>query len=158
MPKEVGKIGTESPTFIEPLAERKDGIQAMFAKQTRKGTTAASPAKSSTRKRSAFPATEKTNVTGGTQPAKKARVEKVNAWEDDSDIEYVDDPPKRGRADDSNDSKVAAAAASLFVSQSVPNRSPLLPKEQARNQVETHPTRQVRFYTKQPLSCILGPY
>lgn len=33
VPKEVGKIGTESSTFIEPLAQRRDGIQAMFAKQ-----------------------------------------------------------------------------------------------------------------------------
>ncbi|KAG2005966.1 hypothetical protein CC2G_002331 [Coprinopsis cinerea AmutBmut pab1-1] len=33
VPKEVGKIGTESPRFIEPVATRKDGIQAMFAKQ-----------------------------------------------------------------------------------------------------------------------------
>ncbi|KAF6750897.1 hypothetical protein DFP72DRAFT_909583 [Ephemerocybe angulata] len=33
VPKEVGKIGTESPTFVEPVANRKDGIQAMFAKQ-----------------------------------------------------------------------------------------------------------------------------
>ena len=93
VPKEVGKVGNESPTFVQPIAHRKDGIQAMFAKQTQKGTTAASPAKSSTRKlkRSASPATEMTDVTGGAQPAKKARVEKVNAWDDDSDIEYVDD-------------------------------------------------------------------
>ncbi|TEB30459.1 DUF159-domain-containing protein [Coprinellus micaceus] len=33
VPKEVGKIGNESPSFIEPVASRKDGIQAMFAKQ-----------------------------------------------------------------------------------------------------------------------------
>ncbi|KAJ7691117.1 hypothetical protein B0H17DRAFT_1011162 [Mycena rosella] len=33
VPKEVGKVGTESPTYIEPVANRKDGIQAMFAKQ-----------------------------------------------------------------------------------------------------------------------------
>ncbi|KAG6820538.1 hypothetical protein H0H93_015709 [Arthromyces matolae] len=36
VPKEVGKVGTESPAFIEPLASRKDGIQAMFAKQIAK--------------------------------------------------------------------------------------------------------------------------
>ncbi|KAL0952319.1 hypothetical protein HGRIS_006602 [Hohenbuehelia grisea] len=34
VPKEVGKVGTESPSFIEPIATRKDGIQAMFTKQT----------------------------------------------------------------------------------------------------------------------------
>ncbi|KAJ7216202.1 hypothetical protein B0H12DRAFT_992514, partial [Mycena haematopus] len=33
VPKEVGKVGTESSTFIEPVANRKDGIQAMFTKQ-----------------------------------------------------------------------------------------------------------------------------
>ncbi|KAF9260441.1 DUF159-domain-containing protein [Marasmius fiardii PR-910] len=33
VPKEVGKVGTESPKFIEPVSKRKDGIEAMFAKQ-----------------------------------------------------------------------------------------------------------------------------
>ncbi|KAF8235058.1 DUF159-domain-containing protein [Tricholoma matsutake] len=33
VPKEVGKVGTESSTFIEPISNRKDGIQAMFSKQ-----------------------------------------------------------------------------------------------------------------------------
>jgi len=33
VPKEVGKVGTDSPKFIEPVAERKDGIAAMFQKQ-----------------------------------------------------------------------------------------------------------------------------
>ncbi|TFK20438.1 DUF159-domain-containing protein [Coprinopsis marcescibilis] len=45
VPKEVGKIGTESSTFIEPVANRKDGIQAMFAKQQNPQT--ASPTKAS---------------------------------------------------------------------------------------------------------------
>jgi hypothetical protein len=33
VPKEVGKVGNESPSFIQPVKERKDGIQAMFQKQ-----------------------------------------------------------------------------------------------------------------------------
>ncbi|KAJ7799782.1 hypothetical protein B0H14DRAFT_2616802 [Mycena olivaceomarginata] len=33
VPKEVGKVGTESSTFIEPVENRKDGIQALFNKQ-----------------------------------------------------------------------------------------------------------------------------
>ena len=49
----------------------------------------------------------------------------VKSEDDDSDI---DDPPKRGRADDSKDSKVAAATASLFVSQSVPKQVSSTPK------------------------------
>jgi len=33
VPKEVGKVGTESARFIEPIMNRKDGIEAMFSKQ-----------------------------------------------------------------------------------------------------------------------------
>ena len=32
VPKEVGRVGAESQTFIEPVAKRKDGIQAMFSR------------------------------------------------------------------------------------------------------------------------------
>jgi hypothetical protein len=45
VPKEVGKVGTESPSFIEPVANRKDGIQAMFSKQ-RQADSSPSPTKS----------------------------------------------------------------------------------------------------------------
>ena len=36
VPQEVGKVGNESPSFIEPISHRKDGIEAMFAKQKQK--------------------------------------------------------------------------------------------------------------------------
>jgi len=54
VPKEVGKVGTESRTFIEPIASRKDGIQAMFSRQKQAQN---SPAKnpSQKRKRSSSP-------------------------------------------------------------------------------------------------------
>lgn len=71
VPKEVGKVGTESPTFIEPIAERKDGIQAMFARQSRP-------------KRSLSPHKDDAPL------EKKPKVEKLNTWEDDSQIEYID--------------------------------------------------------------------
>jgi hypothetical protein len=35
VPTEVGKVGTESPTFIEPVQKRKDGIEAMFTRQAK---------------------------------------------------------------------------------------------------------------------------
>ena len=35
VPTEVGKVGTESPTFIEPVQKRKDGIEAMFSRQAK---------------------------------------------------------------------------------------------------------------------------
>ena len=39
VPKEIGKIGRESSTLIEPVSKRKDGIEAMFAKQKQKKPT-----------------------------------------------------------------------------------------------------------------------
>ncbi|OCH91352.1 DUF159-domain-containing protein [Obba rivulosa] len=89
VPKEVGKVGTESPTFIQPIAERKDGIAAMFANQRKaRSLPPTSPAKMK-RKRSSSPP----YGTGGVSDekvkvGKEAR--KVNAWEDDDEIEYVD--------------------------------------------------------------------
>ena len=50
VPKEIGKVGTESPKFIEPIADRKDGIMAMFAKQRSKQVES-----SAKRKRSSTP-------------------------------------------------------------------------------------------------------
>jgi hypothetical protein len=35
VPKEVGKVGVQSPTFIEPVQNRKDGIEAMFSRQAK---------------------------------------------------------------------------------------------------------------------------
>lgn len=34
MPPEVGKVGTNSPTYIEPVSERADGIKSFFQKQS----------------------------------------------------------------------------------------------------------------------------
>lgn len=46
VPQEVGRVGEQSPTFIQPVAERKDGIKAMFAKRqnVKKEQTDDSPA------------------------------------------------------------------------------------------------------------------
>lgn len=103
MPKEVGKIGTESPTFVQPVQDRKDGIQAMFAKQQKQqsqptATSGTNPTLTQrARKRSAPSPTDfKSSATTGESPTKKPKVEKLNTWEDDSDVEYVDDSPAAG--------------------------------------------------------------
>ena len=70
---DVGKVGNESPTFIEPISKRKDGIEAMFASQGSQKSRS-SPVK---RKRSASP-----------PPAKKPKIAKMKE-ESDSDIELV---------------------------------------------------------------------
>lgn len=45
VPKEVGRVGTESATFIEPIAKRTDGIQAMFTRQATSSRRSGSPSK-----------------------------------------------------------------------------------------------------------------
>jgi len=89
VPKEVGKVGTESATFIQPITERKDGIAAMFALQNKaRSSPPASPAKAK-RKRSSSPRPTTDEVRDD-----KPEVGKVNAWEDDDAVEYVDIPVK----------------------------------------------------------------
>ena len=51
VPTEVGKVGTESPSFIEPITSRKDGIQAMFSKQRQNSPTKSQPTVASPTKR-----------------------------------------------------------------------------------------------------------
>lgn len=49
---DVGRVGNESPSFIEPISKRKDGIVAMFASQGSQKSKPPSPIK---RKRSTSP-------------------------------------------------------------------------------------------------------
>ena len=90
VPKEVGKVGAESPTFVEPIAERKDGIQAMFARQTHKQTTTPSssqikivPSTPTKRKRSSSPSTSATPSRVG---SKRAKMEGAHAERDVIDL------------------------------------------------------------------------
>ncbi|EMD35095.1 hypothetical protein CERSUDRAFT_116585 [Gelatoporia subvermispora B] len=84
VPKEVGKVGTESPTFIQPIAERKDGIAAMFVNQKQARSSPASPARAKPKRNTSPPPTK-------ADPAEqKPPTEKLNAWESDSEIEYID--------------------------------------------------------------------
>lgn len=46
VPTEVGKVGTESESFLEPVETRKDGIEAMFSKQKKNVEESSSPKKS----------------------------------------------------------------------------------------------------------------
>ncbi|KAH9056818.1 DUF159-domain-containing protein [Lactarius vividus] len=38
VPQEVGRVGVESPTFIEPVEKRKDGIEALFTRQAKESS------------------------------------------------------------------------------------------------------------------------
>lgn len=104
MPKEVGKVGSESPSFIEPVAERKDGIEAMFSKQTAAGSSTkssqdikpmvASPARS---KRKHGDETnspkKKTKAAHGDVAAMEPSVSSMKMEDEDSDIEIISPQP-----------------------------------------------------------------
>ena len=92
VPKEVGKVGTESKTFIEPVSQRRDGIQAMFSRMNQN-----SPGK---RKRSLSPppptlvpdeASQSVLEDGGTPSKKSKGGLKIVLKDDavDSEIEQV---------------------------------------------------------------------
>ncbi|KAH0579765.1 hypothetical protein H2248_002602 [Termitomyces sp. 'cryptogamus'] len=83
VPKEVGKVGTESPTFIEPIATRKDGIQAMFSKQAAK-----SKLSQDSQKRSRSPV-DVLDLTASPPASKKTKINK----HEDSDIQVIEIPP-----------------------------------------------------------------
>ena len=104
VPTDVGKVGAESSTFVEPIAQRKDGIQAMFAKQRQAKTISPMSTPSSSqvtskniekkRKRSTSPplllndTKDEENINDGLQ-SQPSKALKLNTWEDDSEIEYI---------------------------------------------------------------------
>ncbi|KAH9990829.1 hypothetical protein BJV77DRAFT_1060873 [Russula vinacea] len=79
VPREVGKVGTESPTFIEPVQKRKDGIEAMFTRQT-KAAQAQQRSDTKRKRESVSPAKdeeeEKKKEMGTSAPAVKPRTKK----------------------------------------------------------------------------------
>ncbi|RDB23522.1 hypothetical protein Hypma_009219 [Hypsizygus marmoreus] len=100
VPKEVGKVGTESSTFIEPITSRKDGIQAMFSKQAK---TSDSKHPAVKRSRSKSPAKVHDLTADSPPPTKKAKVEKRKSEKGNSDVAVVGGPstPKKPGAEES---------------------------------------------------------
>ena len=114
MPKEVGKVGVQSPTFIEPVQNRKDGIEAMFSRQAKaaqqksasRDTPPAASAGGGKRKRKSSPPTEEKeeekketgtsmSTTAPSSPAKRSKVKKDPIKHDDT----VDDSAEGGYSD-----------------------------------------------------------
>lgn len=76
--QEVGKVGADSPSFIEPIDERKDGIRAMFAKSPNKASgasTSTSPSINASLKRSRSLTPEGERSMIQESPQKKVRPE-----------------------------------------------------------------------------------
>jgi hypothetical protein len=92
VPPEVGKVGKESPTFIQPVSERSDGIKSFFNKQ--------SPAKTKVK---AEPETTKSSTS--TRPKESVKDEiKEEAKVDPEGIksEITPKDEEKGLGDDSN--------------------------------------------------------
>ena len=81
VPKEVGRVGAESPAFVQPIAGRSDGIQALFARQS-----AAAAAASPTAKRSPSPDASRAAKKAKRSPERKLR---DGDSDSDSDVEIV---------------------------------------------------------------------
>ena len=96
----MGKVGVESATFIQPITERKDGIQAMFAKQVKvsgSGSQPSTPSKGKKRELDSSPepqARTQSSELGSRSPDKRPKIEKLDNWEDSSEIELLDTPPQ----------------------------------------------------------------
>jgi len=139
VPAEVGKVGVESPTFIEPVQKRKDGIEAMFMRQAK-----AKEAEAGSGKRKHEPSSEveetcapEAATASGTSVPSRSSVKraKVKAENDpirvtvkpqeliiDVDIVDADDPAERERErDNSSDVEILPGPSSP---QSVSSPSP----------------------------------
>ncbi|KAN0142145.1 DUF159 domain containing protein [Lactarius tabidus] len=120
VPKEVGRVGVESPTFIEPVEKRKDGIEALFSRQAAKGTTSkaiwkdepASPARGK-RKRESSPLIDEVEEKPATSLSHGVKTEPVDVDASDSDFEILPGRPptdapsqsKKGKGNSSSPSR-----------------------------------------------------
>ncbi|KAI0341249.1 DUF159-domain-containing protein [Trametopsis cervina] len=149
VPKEVGKVGTESSTFIESVAQRRDGIQAMFARQLESQTSPSgsqllprtpkrkrsnsieapsiSPVRKKTAKRESTIVEDIIDLCSD-EDAKGAPVEKLNTWEDDSDVEYIDKPETENTKRTQSDGSSKRKSKTSPVKTSASNTDPTIPK------------------------------
>jgi hypothetical protein len=103
VPKEVGKVGTESAKFIQPVAQREDGIKAMFAKQTSKAAPAMKSSKHPETGSSRSPKGKRKRKGNEKQHndlededdrPKESKLVKIDSWEDSDVVEYTDNKPE----------------------------------------------------------------
>lgn len=72
VPVEVGKVGVQSPAFIQPVSQRRDGIEAMFSKQKER----ASPTKSSAHPGSEIIEIDREDVDASTRASESSKTSK----------------------------------------------------------------------------------
>ena len=128
MPSEVGKIGNNSPSFVLPVKERKDGIANFFKKQTGEGV----PVKTSDSSPKA-----KHNLEGKL-PVKRQHSGEVKVPDD----AHVDEKPRTNRAKQvhspASTPKLDLKVEAEQVSDSSPDRNTdLPPTKKEENEFET---------------------
>lgn len=130
VPPEVGKVGKESPTFIQPVSERSDGIKSFFNKQ--------SPAKK---------VKDETKMTAGPLEVKSesheaSSIKSGNAVKQEIKEEQKADPEgiksvitptdeEKGLGDDSNAPNTESV---IKIEDEVPSNSETVMKEEAKDE------------------------
>ena len=106
VPPEVGKIGKDSPTFIQPVSERSDGIKSFFQKQT---TSPAKPIPKSTLSpsKAPTPSSPKVKIKDETEPEIQdeksgVKVEETKMKAEGIKAEITPQDEEKGLGDDSN--------------------------------------------------------
>ncbi|KAF8966950.1 hypothetical protein BDZ97DRAFT_1806050 [Flammula alnicola] len=94
VPKEVGKVGTESPTFIEPLATRRDGIKAMFSKQEQKSSPSKTSIASHKRKLEEVRSGRPSSETGNSPRPKRLKSDHGDDSKQQKTLSHKDSKPK----------------------------------------------------------------
>lgn len=102
VPTEVGKVGTDSPSYVLPVSQRKDGIQAMFARQKAKPAVSSSASLSSpSSSRLTSTSTQQTTPLPSTPTTPRASRQQKTAAAPDSNevdrdvIEICSSPPPK---------------------------------------------------------------
>ncbi|KAG8981347.1 hypothetical protein FRB90_007313 [Tulasnella sp. 427] len=97
VPKEVGKVGTNDPSFVKPVAERKDGIAAMFKKQKETGAHLKTPSSSQ----------------GGSQNLSSSLKHEEDEEEDEQKPSRSQSPPKSSQPSGSKRSKTVSESEKM---------------------------------------------
>lgn len=95
VPVEVGKVGEESSTFIEPVSKRKDGIEAMFQKQKQK--QALKDTEISKTDKSEERMGEEVNGSSETKKGTRDNLEHHQKRCRSSSVEIIEEPPTKKR-------------------------------------------------------------
>lgn len=132
VPKEVGKVGAESPAFVEPLAARRDGIEAMFARQVAKAP-----------KRSASPglpelvsSPPKKTKSDEDETAEEPKTEKMNTWEDDEveilDVDAPSEGPKRKSTSTSKEASQGSPSKKKKTARATKSKKPQVKQDKSK--------------------------